>query len=292
MRNAEINFDRAASGCSPSRLAAAGGLRRREGELRRAPRPRWTRRRRRCARPRRTSRYTKIFSPIDGVVVDRQYDIGQTVAASFQAPTLFTIAAGPDEDAGAGGRRPVRHRPGRRSARWRASPWTPIPRRISRRDLADPAERHGRTRTSSPIPVIIEVPNPEEKLRPKMTANVTIEVARVEDVLRVPNAALRFRPTGAGRPGERVPAGGARGAAAASARPGRSGRAGATPAGQLDRAATGGGRRPEGAGRLRRSTPAGELKRGRDAHGNHRRPLHRGRRRRARNPATRSSSGS
>jgi len=37
-------------------------------------------------------RYTKILSPIDGVVVDRQYDVGQTVAASFQAPTLFTIA--------------------------------------------------------------------------------------------------------------------------------------------------------------------------------------------------------
>src|SRR5260221_14730694 len=36
--------------------------------------------------------YTKIVSPIDGVVVDRQYDVGQTVAASFQAPTLFQIA--------------------------------------------------------------------------------------------------------------------------------------------------------------------------------------------------------
>ena len=43
-------------------------------------------------------------------------------------------------------------------------------------------------------PVIIEVPNPDEKLRPKMTANVTIDVATVRDVLRVPNAALRFRP--------------------------------------------------------------------------------------------------
>src|SRR5436305_12276604 len=43
-------------------------------------------------------------------------------------------------------------------------------------------------------PVIIEVPNPDGKLRPSMTANVTIEVAIVRDVLRVPNAALRFRP--------------------------------------------------------------------------------------------------
>jgi HlyD family secretion protein len=43
-------------------------------------------------------------------------------------------------------------------------------------------------------PVIIEVPNPDEKLRPKMTANVTIDVATVKDVLRVANAALRFKP--------------------------------------------------------------------------------------------------
>jgi HlyD family secretion protein len=42
--------------------------------------------------------------------------------------------------------------------------------------------------------VIIAVPNPDEKLRPKMTANVTIDVAAVHDVLRVPNAALRFKP--------------------------------------------------------------------------------------------------
>jgi HlyD family secretion protein len=45
-------------------------------------------------------------------------------------------------------------------------------------------------------PVIIEVPNPDNKLRPSMTANVTIEVATVRDVLRVPNAALRFKPAG------------------------------------------------------------------------------------------------
>src|ERR1700681_982434 len=43
-------------------------------------------------------------------------------------------------------------------------------------------------------PVIIEVSNPEEKLRPKMTANVTIDVANVADVLRIPNASLRFKP--------------------------------------------------------------------------------------------------
>ena len=62
--------------------------------------------------------YTKINSPIDGVVVDRQYDIGQTVAASFQAPVTLHDRAGPHEDAGPdehrrGGRRPREGRAGR-----------------------------------------------------------------------------------------------------------------------------------------------------------------------------------
>src|SRR5262249_26313195 len=52
-------------------------------------------------------------------------------------------------------------------------------------------------------PVIVTVGNPEEKLRPKMTANVTIEVATVHDVLRVANAALRFKPEGAAATGAR-----------------------------------------------------------------------------------------
>jgi HlyD family secretion protein len=51
-------------------------------------------------------------------------------------------------------------------------------------------------------PVIIDVPNPDGKLRPKMTADVTVEVAKVADVLRVPNAALRFKPIEVGRANE------------------------------------------------------------------------------------------
>jgi HlyD family secretion protein len=69
-------------------------------------------------------------------------------------------------------------------------------------------------------PVIIEVSNPEEKLRPNMTANVTIDVAEVADVLRVPNAALRFRP--AEEEGAAKPAG-SRGGSAQSGRNGGSG---------------------------------------------------------------------
>jgi HlyD family secretion protein len=55
-------------------------------------------------------------------------------------------------------------------------------------------------------PVIIDVPNPDGKLKPKMTADVTAEVAKVSDVLRVPNAALRFKPIEVGRAGDNDPA--------------------------------------------------------------------------------------
>ena len=53
-------------------------------------------------------------------------------------------------------------------------------------------------------PVIIEVPNPGDRLRPKMTANVTIEVSTVNNVLRIPNAALRFKPDTAGDAGKQA----------------------------------------------------------------------------------------
>lgn len=63
------------------------------------PKPRWTPRSPKCRKSEASLiqaevnlKNTKILSPIDGMVVDRQYDVGQTVAASFQAPTLFTIA--------------------------------------------------------------------------------------------------------------------------------------------------------------------------------------------------------
>jgi len=138
-------------------------------------------------------KYTKILSPIDGVVVDRQYDIGQTVAASFQAPTLFSIAQDlekmqvqADVDQSDIGRVQVGQ-----AVRFSvdAYPDEEFRGRISQMRLNAQVNQNVVS-----YPVIIEVPNPGERLRPKMTANVTIEVAQVRDVLRVPNAALRFRP--------------------------------------------------------------------------------------------------
>jgi HlyD family secretion protein len=138
-------------------------------------------------------KYTKITSPIDGVVVDRQYDVGQTVAASFQAPTLFSIAQDltkmqvqADVDQSDIGRVRVGQ-----LARFTvdAYPDEEFRGRIAQIRLNATVSQNVVT-----YPVIIEVPNPDEKLRPKMTANVTIDVAVVRDVLRIPNAALRFKP--------------------------------------------------------------------------------------------------
>lgn len=146
--------------------------------------------------------YTKIFSPIDGVVAARQYDVGQTVAASFQAPTLFTIAqdltkmqvqADVDQaDIGRIQNGQIAH------FTVDAYPEEQFEGKIAQIRLNATVNQNVVT-----YPVIIEVPNPDEKLRPNMTANVTIDVAEVADVLRVPNAALRFRPAeeeGAAKP--------------------------------------------------------------------------------------------
>jgi HlyD family secretion protein len=138
-------------------------------------------------------KYTKIISPIDGIVVDRQYDVGQTVAASFQAPTLFSIAQDltkmqvqADVDQSDIGRIAVGQ-----TARFTVDSY---PDQEFRGRIAQIRLNATVSQNVVTYPVIIEVPNPDEKLRPKMTANVTIDVASVRDVLRIPNAALRFKP--------------------------------------------------------------------------------------------------
>lgn len=137
--------------------------------------------------------YTRIYSPVEGEVVARQYDVGQTVAASFQAPTLFIIAEDltrmqveADVDQSDIGQVAVGE-----TARFTvdAYPEQEFRGRVSQVRLNATVNQNVIT-----YPVIVEVANPEGKLRPSMTANVTLEVATVRDALRVPNAALRFRP--------------------------------------------------------------------------------------------------
>lgn len=138
-------------------------------------------------------RYTKITSPTDGVVVDKQYEVGQTVAASFQAPTLFEIAQDltkmqvqADVDQSDIGRVQVGQ-----VARFSVDAY---PDEEFRGRIAQIRYNAQVNQNVVTYPVILEVENPEGRLRPKMTANVTIDVATVRNVLRVPNAALRFKP--------------------------------------------------------------------------------------------------
>jgi HlyD family secretion protein len=137
--------------------------------------------------------YAKIVSPIDGIVVDRQYDVGQTVAASFQAPTLFSIAQDltkmqvqADVDQSDIGRVAVGQQ-----VRFTVDAY---PDEEFRGRIAQMRLNATVAQNVVSYPVIIEVPNPDGRLRPKMTANVTIEVSTVKDVLRIPNGALRFKP--------------------------------------------------------------------------------------------------
>ena len=138
--------------------------------------------------------HTIITAPIDGIVISRNVDVGQTVAASMQAPTLFIIAADLTkmqvnaniDESDVGNIRPDQQ--------------------VSFRVDAYPNETFigsvGQVRLNPQVvqnvvtySTVINVPNPQLKLKPGMTANVNIEIARRSNVLRVPNASLRFRPT-------------------------------------------------------------------------------------------------
>ena len=144
-------------------------------------------------RARTNLNYTRITSPVNGVVIDRQVDAGQTVAASYQTPTLFKVA----EDLTK----------------------MQIETKVDEADIGSVAEGQNVTFRVDAFPddtfegkvvqvriapttsdsvvtytVIIHVDNPDLKLKPGMTANVSIETASAKNVLRLPVAALRFTP--------------------------------------------------------------------------------------------------
>lgn len=150
-----------------------------------------------------------IYSPVTGVVLSRDIDPGQTVAASLQAPVLFTLAEDLSQmelkvkvdEADVGqvkeGQRAtftVDAYPGRRFS---AS--------ISRVDLGANASDDDSSTTASTViayTAVLRVQNPDQLLRPGMTATAEIVTSERKNVLLVPNAALRFTP-GAGGGGER-----------------------------------------------------------------------------------------
>lgn len=138
--------------------------------------------------------YTTIHSPVDGVVISRNVDVGQTVAASFQTPTLFTIAqdltkmqidTNVDEaDIG-------RARMGL-SASFTVDAY---PGKIFEGTVVQVRNSPIVTQNVVTYDVVIRVDNRELLLKPGMTANVTIHVQRLAGILKIPNAALRYRPS-------------------------------------------------------------------------------------------------
>ena len=136
-----------------------------------------------------------IRAPIDGIVISRNVDLGQTVAASLQAPVLFQIAANLQEievwatvdEADIGRVRPGQEVPFTVAA-W---PGETVTGRVRETRLAAQTVSNVVTYT-----VVISVPNPGGRLLPGMTATMRIITDQREDVLRVPNAALRWRPPG------------------------------------------------------------------------------------------------
>jgi HlyD family secretion protein len=138
--------------------------------------------------------YTKIYSPVDGVVVTRSIDPGATVVSSFQAPVLFVIAQDlkkmrvmADVDEADVGR---------------------LKEGMSADAVVDafPGEsfhgvvqqvRYSPNNVSGVVTysAVVEVENPDEKLRPGMTATVTIKTAESKAISKIPNAALRYKPT-------------------------------------------------------------------------------------------------
>jgi HlyD family secretion protein len=184
---------------------------------------------------------TTIRAPIDGVVISRSIDRGQTVAASLQAPRLFVIANDlqsmqietriDESDIG------VIHRGLPSTFTVDAYPDLTFRGEVDQVRLEPITEQNVVTYTT-----VITTRNPDLRLRPGMTANVSVLIARRDDVTKVPNAALRFRPPGEARAGGRGAAGEG-GRAAGGTAPGG---AGVAAAGERERAA--GGAAPGGTG--------------------------------------------
>ena len=137
--------------------------------------------------------YARIVSPIDGVVISRKVEVGQTVAASYQTPTLFSIArdltrmevAANIDEADIG-----RIQEGQKATcRFDAWPDDTFEAVVSQKRLNPETVSNVVTYV-----VILKVENREKKLMPGMTANISVVTGQRDDIVKIPAAALRFTP--------------------------------------------------------------------------------------------------
>jgi len=138
--------------------------------------------------------YATIRSPVDGIVISRNVDVGQTVAASFQTPTLFSIAqdltkmqVDTNVDESDIGRAVIGENVTFTVDAWPEKTFTGTVTQVRNSPIV--------TQNVVTYNVVVRVDNRDLLLKPGMTANVSIEVKKFEDVLKIPNAALRYRPT-------------------------------------------------------------------------------------------------
>jgi HlyD family secretion protein len=150
--------------------------------------------------------YTTIRAPVNGVVVSRAVDVGQTVAASLQAPTLFTIAQDLTKmqvetsvDEADIGRVKLEDRATFTVDAFPGQTFNGIVTQLRKAPLV--------VQNVVTYTVVISVDNPGERLLPGMTANVKLVYDQKDNVLKVPNAALRFRPAGSDAPPATAPGG-------------------------------------------------------------------------------------
>lgn len=143
--------------------------------------------------------YTRITSPVDGIIMDRKIDPGQTLAAQFQAPELFVIApdmrtkmriiASIDEaDMGMIRRAQEMGEP----VKFKVDAY---PDELFEEGTIEQIRiSSAMTQNVVTYPVVVATPNPDMKLLPGMTAELTFQVAKHTDVLKIPNAAIRYLP--------------------------------------------------------------------------------------------------
>ena len=176
--------------------------------------------------------YTTIRSPVNGIVISRNVDVGQTVAASFQAPVLFMVAKDltkmqvdtnvSESDIG-----------GITEGKSASFVVDAYPNQVFKGKVTQVRNAPITVQNVVTYNVVIGVDNSDLRLRPGMTASVSIIIARRENVLRIPNQALRFKPTLAKgltrietQAASGSPEGGAKGGSAESrGRPGAEGKA-------------------------------------------------------------------
>jgi HlyD family secretion protein len=138
--------------------------------------------------------HTRILAPVSGTVIARHFDVGQTVAASFQAPDIFDIAQDltqmqvdtnvDESDVGS-----------IRTGQPASFTVDAYPGQVFRGKVTDVRKAPIVAQNVVTYDVVIAVTNPDLKLFPGMTANVTVVTARTDDTLRIANSALRFRPS-------------------------------------------------------------------------------------------------